>query len=235
MITLGHHDVVQYNNRNVGMMYRHKGNTLLFVPALEYRDFVPDISKENWDELRDEIGQHFPVKRKERPNSVDAKISKETEAAKLILDAIADIVEDDEQAREDAIEGETDLKEVIQKALRDISECESMAVAIKDREDALKARRDRFKNRASILRSVVAKAMEDVEVKKMTFPEGTVSLRSVPPSLATQNEADIPSTYWEPQPPKLDRRRLLADLKNGSDIPGVSLTNGGSTLSIKVA
>ena len=39
------------------------------------------------------------------------------------------------------------------------------------------------------------------------------------------SEELIPEPYWVPQPPKLDRQALLADLKRGDEIPGAQLGN----------
>ena len=48
------------------------------------------------------------------------------------------------------------------------------------------------------------------------------------------DEAAVPEPFWRPQPPKLDRRALAEALKTGQSIPGATLSNGGTTLSLKV-
>ena len=42
------------------------------------------------------------------------------------------------------------------------------------------------------------------------------------PPLVIVAEPDIPEPYWVPQPPKLDRQSLLADLKRGDGSPAPS-------------
>ena len=37
------------------------------------------------------------------------------------------------------------------------------------------------------------------------------------------SEGLVPEPYWVPQPPKLDRQALLADLKRGAEIPARNL------------
>jgi hypothetical protein len=54
------------------------------------------------------------------------------------------------------------------------------------------------------------------------------------PSLVVLNENDIPSIYWEPRDPKLDRATLIADLKQGRDVGGASLSNPEPVLSVRV-
>ena len=46
-------------------------------------------------------------------------------------------------------------------------------------------------------------------------------------------EEDIPSPYWTPQPPKLNRQAVLNDLKMGEEIPGVQLGNRESVLTVR--
>jgi len=47
------------------------------------------------------------------------------------------------------------------------------------------------------------------------------------------NESEIPSIYWEPRDPKLDRATLLADLKGGREVGGVTLSNPEPILSVR--
>ena len=48
------------------------------------------------------------------------------------------------------------------------------------------------------------------------------------------NENEIPSVYWEPRDPKLDRVSLLADLKQGAEVQGATLSNPEPVLSVRV-
>lgn len=161
-------------------------------------------------------------------------ISKEAEAAATLLKNIADIVADDEVAREDAIEGETNLKEVIAAAVEEIAEAEAMAEVIKVRAGDLAARKKRLEDRAEMLRAAIASALDHVDCKKLTLPTATLSVAPVPPKAIVIDEADLPSDFFEPQPPKLDRRKLLAALKDGP-VPGAELSNGGTSLRIRSA
>jgi hypothetical protein len=70
------------------------------------------------------------------------------------------------------------------------------------------------------------------QIKKRETPAGTISLRTVPPSVIVQEEADIPTQFWKPQPPALDKKALLDFLKNGNKVPGATLSNGSVTTSI---
>ena len=67
--------------------------------------------------------------------------------------------------------------------------------------------------------------MCEVGLKKLEQPDFTASARSGIPSLIVVSEGSVPEAYWVPQPPKLDRQALLADLKRGTEIPGAQLGN----------
>ena len=46
-------------------------------------------------------------------------------------------------------------------------------------------------------------------------------------------EERIPEPYWLPQPPKLDRQAIFAELKRGIDIPGAQMSNPKPVLSVR--
>jgi hypothetical protein len=53
------------------------------------------------------------------------------------------------------------------------------------------------------------------------------------PAVIVIDEAAIPSIYWEPRDPRLNRQGLLADLKQGAEITGVTLANPEPVLSVR--
>ena len=56
---------------------------------------------------------------------------RQTEAAKMVLAQYADILGDDAQAKADTVEGETNLKEAIEKALARVIEIDALEDSIK--------------------------------------------------------------------------------------------------------
>jgi len=68
----------------------------------------------------------------------------------------------------------------------------------------------------------------------MTAPDFSVSIRPGLPALHVPNEAAIPSIYWQPGAPRLKRQELLSELKTGTEIEGVALTNPEPVLSVRV-
>ena len=91
----------------------------------------------------------------------------------------------------------------------------------------------RLENRAEKKRALVASVMERADIRKLTEPDFTASLRQVIPGLVVLDEGAIPEPFWRPQPPKLDRKGLLAALNAGQAIAGATLGNGGTTIAVR--
>jgi hypothetical protein len=75
--------------------------------------------------------------------------------------------------------------------------------------------------------------MIELDLKKITAPDFTVSIRPGTPALMVVDEAAVPSIYWEPREPRLNRQGLVNDLKQGAEISGVTLSNPEPVLSVR--
>jgi len=75
--------------------------------------------------------------------------------------------------------------------------------------------------------------MVELDIKKATAPDFTVSLRAGMPALLVLDEAAVPSIYWQPSAPRLDRQGLLSELKGGAEIDGVALSDAEPVLSVR--
>lgn len=165
--------------------------------------------------------------------SIARRLNIEAEAARALVANIRDVIgEDDADLMADMIEGETGLLEAVDKALARLQELDTFATAIGAQIDDLRARKARFETQSDLIRACLASAMGMVDIKKLERPAGTVSLRATAPSAVITNEAEIPTEYWVRQDPKLDKRALLAALKDGP-VAGASLSNGGQSVSIR--
>jgi hypothetical protein len=91
----------------------------------------------------------------------------------------------------------------------------------------------RIETRARKKRELVCSVMGRADLKKVTEPDLTVSLRPARPPLAVVDEHLVPETFWRPQPPKLDRQGLIAALSAGHDVPGAILGNAPMTVSVR--
>jgi hypothetical protein len=75
--------------------------------------------------------------------------------------------------------------------------------------------------------------MEQAEIRKISEPDFTASLRRGSPPLLIVDEVRIPGKFWKPQPPKLDRQKLLATLKAGQNVPGAALGECACSLMVR--
>lgn len=167
--------------------------------------------------------------------SIERALHNEAEAAAALVANLGDILRDDEDATRDAIEGQTGLMEAIDFAAMRLIEIEGYEAAIAKAVRDLNARKARFERQADNIRSAMLSAMTMAGLVKAERPMATVSIAKTAPKAIVTNEADIPSKFWEPQPPKLDKAELLRALKDKENVPGATLSNGGETLKLKVA
>jgi hypothetical protein len=118
---------------------------------------------------------------------------------------------------------------VIRSALVD----EALQIGLRSRLDDMKQRLGRVELRSEKKRQLALEAMSEVGLRKLEQPDFTASVRAGSPALIVVSEGDIPQTYWVPQPPRVDRQSLLADLKRGDEVPGVHLGNPKPSLTVR--
>jgi hypothetical protein len=134
----------------------------------------------------------------------------------------------------ETLEGLTDLNEILAALIRSALDDEALVAALSTRLGEMKARLDRLSQRAKTKRSLVLNAMNKAELKRLIAAEFTVSVRTPAPTLEVIEAARIPQDYWKPQPAKLDRQRLIEELKAGAAIAGAQLGPRTSQLSVRV-
>jgi hypothetical protein len=127
----------------------------------------------------------------------------------------------------------TDLHEVLAAIIRAALADEALATGLKGRIAEMEGRLSRLQDRAAKRRQIAKDVMVELDLKKIAVPDFTVSVRPGMPGLTVIDEADVPSIYWEPRDPRLNRHGLLADLKQGVEITGVTLSNPEPVLSVR--
>jgi hypothetical protein len=141
----------------------------------------------------------------------------------------------DEETLIDTLEGITDLHEMIAAVIRSALVDEALHAGLRLRVNDMKERLSRLELRATKKRLLALEALTEVGLTKLEQPDFTASARAGSPALVVVAEETIPATYWVPQPPKLDRQALLAELKRGAGagIPGVQLSNPRPVLTVR--
>lgn len=126
----------------------------------------------------------------------------------------------DEQAYLDTIESmgaDTAVEDVVKSILN----LESQAEAIKLEENRLVTKRRTAERTADRLREILGQYMDitnETKIKAGVFSVSRGSTMSV--ELMNDDVESYPEKYLVQQKPKLDKRQMLADLKNGESIDG---------------
>ena len=139
----------------------------------------------------------------------------------------------DEQTLADTVEGLTDLHEILTAIIRAAVTDESLANGLKGRIADMQGRLGRLEDRASKRRQIAKDVMMELDLRKLTAPDFTASIRPGMPALMVIDEAAVPSIYWEPREPRLNRQELANELKQGAEIAGVALSNPEPVLSVR--
>ena len=161
---------------------------------------------------------------------VRSEIQRYTRIREWLLQHFPDV---DDQTIRDTLEGETSLHEMIAAVIRSALVDEALSTGLRKRLDDMKERLARLEERGAKKRQLALEAMDEVGLSKLQQSDFTASTRSGTPSLLVTAEGEVPSLYWVPQPPKLDRQALVGVLKRGTDIPGVQLNNPKPVLVVR--
>jgi Siphovirus Gp157 len=140
----------------------------------------------------------------------------------------------DEQTLADTVEGLTNLHDIIEAIVRAALIDEALAGGLKTRVRVMQERFERFEERAAKRRQMARDAMSDADIKKITAPDFTITVRPGTPALVVVDETTIPGSYWEAVAPRLNRQALVSQLKQGASISGVELSNPKPVLSVRI-
>ena len=94
-------------------------------------------------------------------------------------------------------------------------------------------RLDRLQDRAAKRRQIAKDVMVELDLKKLTAPDFTASIRPGMPALMVLNEDAVPSIYWQPSEPRLKRQELAERTQRGRRDRGVALSNPEPVLSVR--
>lgn len=167
-------------------------------------------------------------------NSRTLKI--ETEVARRLLAKLGPIVDGDEQATHDAVEGETSLFEAVDKAIERLLQLDTMQEAIKAQIKTIKGRQERLQAQEEAIRATLLDALTEVGLKKLERPLATLSVANGQPQLLPLNEPELPSRFWTTPDPAPNKVKIRAALLAGEAVPGAQLNkNTPPTLQVRNA
>lgn len=160
-------------------------------------------------------------------------IGREAQAAKILLDAVNEKFDDDEDAALTVVEGETSLLEVVDEALERMMILSAYQGGIDETIKRLRERSGRFEAQSERIKGALTMAMDTVGMKKLERPIATLSIAKSPDKAIITSEVDLPSSFLvEKTTVTPDKKAILAALKEGAAIPGAQLSNGGASLRI---
>src|SRR5690554_2013404 len=139
------------------------------------------------------------------------------------------MIEDGEQGLEDTLEALNDAIE--DKAVgyaKVIKNLEGQVLAIKDEEQRLADRRKSLENNIKRLKESLEDSMKANGMKRIKTELFSFNIQKNPPSLEILNEKAIPTDFLIPQEPKIDKKAILAAIKNEQDVPDVEVRQGES-------
>jgi len=166
--------------------------------------------------------------------TAERNLARETAAANALRQALMALTDDPEAVR-DTIEGETTLREDIVSVMASIREDEVFELGLDAMIDKLAERQQRIQERIERKRTAILQAMVIGEIPSLELADATLFVRKVPRKVEISDEALIPSEYWKQPDPTLDKSALASALKEGKDVPGATLDNGGIGLTIRRA
>ena len=159
------------------------------------------------------------------------KLTKEMQAAEQIKAHLADVTGDDDDADliRDMIEGETNLDAAIEIAVMQTANDMAMIEGLTAVLDRVTTRKGRIERRVEITKTIIQAAMETAHKDVADTAICRITLKATPAKALVIDEAQIPSDYWKPQDPKLDKKAVLDALNDKKAVPGAELSNGGKT------
>lgn len=150
------------------------------------------------------------------------KLFELTDQYQRLLSMVDD--EADIEAIQDTLEGLegmiTDKAESIAKLIKSIEADEQ---AIKAEEERLYNRRKALENRRNSIKEYLESQLIVAGIDKVKGTMFTIAIQNNPPSVNIRDDATVPDKYYVPQPPKLDKRALIEDLKAGAQYEGIEL------------
>jgi len=158
----------------------------------------------------------------------------QTEAARSLIATIRDVILDDEEARADAIEGETNLYEAIDLGVARLAEIEGFSEGLSAARKKLAQRQERLDAQYEKVRAAILLGVTAIGKRKIERATATLSIVAGKPKVVVTSEVDLPAKYLvEKVTVRPDLKAIGEDLKSGLAIPGAEMVVGDETLMIR--
>lgn len=132
-------------------------------------------------------------------------------------DVDPDVLLDTLQAIQESLE---DKAENVAKLVRSF---EADAKTIKAEEERLAAKRKTLEGQVVYLKKYLFEQLDATGIQKIKRPLFTISIQANPPGVDVIDESLIPADYWVPLGAKLDKTKILQQLKSGETVDGCEI------------
>lgn len=150
-----------------------------------------------------------------------------------VMEALARFL-DDEALKLDMLEGETSLNEIVARLLADNEDDEGIITALDAQVDVRAIRKERIQNRIEARKKAIGYLMDCAQITKLHLPEATLSLRTIQPRPKVVDTDELPADFVKvTEVRKPDLEAITNAVERGETIPGVVMTNGGSSLTVR--
>ena len=109
-----------------------------------------------------------------------------------------------------------------------IKTLEAEAAAVKEEERRLSERKKSFENKAANIKKYLEQQMIATGNKKIKHALFTLGIQKNPPGVDITDEKKVEDKYLVPQPAKIDKKAILADLKQGIKLKYATMKQGES-------
>lgn len=141
---------------------------------------------------------------------------------------------EDHELKADMLEGETSLHEVVSRLLAENEDDEGIIAAIDEQVTARGIRMERAEKRIEARKAAIASLMDCAQETSLKLPEATLSLRTLKGRPKIVSPDELPDQFvTEVVTLKADMEKIKAAIERGETIPGVVMTNGGTSLTVR--
>lgn len=151
-----------------------------------------------------------------------------------VLDDLQHFLGDDHQLKLDMLEGETPFLDVIRMLLNENEDDDGIIAALDTQIDERGLRIERAKARIEKRKGAIISLMDCARETSVKLPEATLSLRTLKPRPKVSDINELPDEYATEQVVrKADMEAISAAIEKGEAIPGVVMSNGGASLTVR--
>lgn len=141
---------------------------------------------------------------------------------------------EDHKLKLDMLEGETELLEVVRRLLNENEDDEGVIAALDAQVDSRAIRIERAKARIEARKRAIGSLMDCAQETSLKLPEAALSLCTLKPRPKVNDVDALPDEYVRIETVrKPDSEAIREAFERGETIPGVVVTNGGSSLTVR--